>query len=85
MVEVVAAAIATVSTSAATFVAALAYYRAQGFPMIEAIRLARELRRWLKDCRDGEASAWEALPDDLRVDLDQLASRRMAGVRERWS
>lgn len=84
MIEVVAAAVATVSTSAATFVAALAYYRAQGFPLMEAIRLAREVRRWLKNVHDGEASAWDAMPEDLRREFDELADRRMMGKADRW-
>lgn len=72
--------LATVSTSAATLVAAFAYWRAQGFPMVESIRLARETRRWLKAHNVDGLPAWDQLPDDLRTDMEDLANRKLRGV-----
>ena len=80
-----AAFLSAVAPATATVVAAIAYYRSQGFPLLEAIGLARQARAELRkiEVHQGKkrsVSAWDLLSDDTRARLDELADRRHRGT-----
>lgn len=79
--EVLATLIATLATCTITVLAALAYWRDRGFPMLEAIRLARETRTWMQATEvvhRGETSkVWTIFP--FKRDLNALGERKLRG------
>lgn len=84
--EVAAQVVATLATSLIGLLAALAYWRDRGFPMMEAIRLARETRLWMQltdvtNSKGVTGPVWVFFP--LTLDLDDLADRKLRGFRGR--